>query len=93
MGGQTGFLMAKAGEVSNHEVCHSLTPFSEIEFIPFLSSGRTKSMGWLCTGKKDRSLGLAWEWCSCSAGLGATSPGSQSTLRWEHSGKPVQKNY
>lgn len=35
----------------------------------------------------------AWERCACSAGLGATSPGSQRTLSWGRRGKPVQKNY
>ena len=59
MGRQTGFLMAKAGEVSAHEVCHSLTQFSETEFIFFNNSGSAKSVGWLCRGKKDQRLGLS----------------------------------
>lgn len=59
MGRQTGFLMAKAGEVSTHGVCHSLTQFSEMEFI-FFNSGSAKSVGWLCIGKKHQRLGLAW---------------------------------
>lgn len=36
---------------------------------------------------------LAWERCTCSAGLGATGAGNQRTLSWGWRGKLGQKNY
>jgi len=50
--------MAKAGEVSTHGVCHSLTQFSEMEFLFLFIVAVVRVWDGCAEGRKTRGLGL-----------------------------------